>query len=233
MRTRPPALEIRRLKRRMPGDRDPDHLQPMRQRRPIAPLMRRFARDHEPDPVQPTRLAALLGQDQVPDMNRVKRTAKKPEPHDRKIPQSRDDPPPQANRVWQISPPNSTWHQPPRYTAGNTHAGNDRARTPIPGVKYCEAGAHSRALERPFHQGRIRMKRMVLHSRVGSDGVLHVTVPIGKEDADREVRVTIDPVPPPMTPEEWQQFILSTAGAWQGDLERPEQGEYDVRDELP
>ena len=38
------------------------------------------------------------------------------------------------------------------------------------------------------------MNRVVLHSRIGSDGVLHITVPIGAEDADREVQVTIDPV---------------------------------------
>ncbi len=76
------------------------------------------------------------------------------------------------------------------------------------------------------------MNRMVLHSRVGSDGVLHITVPIGQEEADREVQVTIDPLPPKMTQEEWRAFVLSTAGAWQGDLERPEQGEYEVRDEL-
>ena len=37
------------------------------------------------------------------------------------------------------------------------------------------------------------MNRMVLHSRVGADGVLHLTVPIGQEAADREVRVTIEP----------------------------------------
>ncbi len=77
------------------------------------------------------------------------------------------------------------------------------------------------------------MNRMVLHSRVGPDGVLHITVPIGKEDADREVQVTIDPAPPSMTQEEWREFVLSTAGAWQGDLERPDQGEYEVRDEFP
>jgi hypothetical protein len=61
------------------------------------------------------------------------------------------------------------------------------------------------------------MNRMVLQSRVGSDGVLHITVPIGKEDADREVQVTIDPVrvgpPPSMTQEEWRDFVLKTAGS--------------------
>ena len=45
-------------------------------RRPIPSLVRRFPRDHEPDPIQPARLAALLGQDQVPEMDRVKGAAK-------------------------------------------------------------------------------------------------------------------------------------------------------------
>ena len=40
-------------------------------------------------------------------------------------------------------------------------------------------------------------------------------------------------------PEDWKQFIASTAstastaGVWQGDLVRPEQGEYEQREELP
>jgi hypothetical protein len=80
------------------------------------------------------------------------------------------------------------------------------------------------------------MTRMVIHSRVGADGVLHITVPMGKEVADREVQVTADPAPVgplPMTEQEWRAFVLSTAGSWQGDLERPDQGEYEQRDELP
>jgi hypothetical protein len=80
------------------------------------------------------------------------------------------------------------------------------------------------------------MNRMVIHSVVGPDGVLHITVPIGKEFADQEVQVTIDPArvgPASMTREEWREFVLATAGAWQGDLERPEQGEYQERDDLP
>jgi hypothetical protein len=80
------------------------------------------------------------------------------------------------------------------------------------------------------------MNRMVLHSRVGSDGVLHISVPVGSEDAGREVQVTIDPVrtvSPAMTQEEWRQFVMETAGAWQGDLERPEPLEYEQRDEMP
>lgn len=78
------------------------------------------------------------------------------------------------------------------------------------------------------------MNRIVLHSRVGTDGILQLAVPIGVAEADREVEVTIKPAAPaPMTQEEWRKFILETAGAWQGDLERPPQGEYELRDELP
>ena len=65
------------------------------------------------------------------------------------------------------------------------------------------------------------MNRLVVQSRVGSDGGLHIDIPLGKDVADREVQVTIDPVrtvPPSMTQEEWRQFVLETAGAWQGDM---------------
>ncbi len=56
------------------------------------------------------------------------------------------------------------------------------------------------------------MNRMVVHSRVGADGILNIALPIGKTDADREVQVTIDPVAtPPMTQEAWRNFVLSTA----------------------
>ena len=53
------------------------------------------------------------------------------------------------------------------------------------------------------------MNRMVVHSRVSADGILHIALPVGKADADREVQVTIDPVgPAPMTQEEWRNFVL-------------------------
>jgi hypothetical protein len=81
------------------------------------------------------------------------------------------------------------------------------------------------------------MNRMVVQSRVGADGVLHLTVPIGKDDADREVEVIIQAAEPKhgnsSEQEDWRQFVAETAGAWQGDLERPEQGAYEHRDELP
>jgi hypothetical protein len=81
------------------------------------------------------------------------------------------------------------------------------------------------------------MDRIVIHSRVGADGVLRLNVPIGVAAADGEVEVTIEEAGPKRQTsaeqEEWRQFVLSTAGAWQGDLERPEQAEYEERDDLP
>ena len=81
------------------------------------------------------------------------------------------------------------------------------------------------------------MNRMVLQSRVGSDGVLQITVPLGKEDADREVQVTIDPVrggPPSMTQEEWRDFILTKAGSiTDASFVLHDQGVYEQREELP
>ncbi len=81
------------------------------------------------------------------------------------------------------------------------------------------------------------MDRIVLHSRVGTNGILQLAVPIGPADADREVEVTIAPAEPKhrtvSEQEEWRRFVLETAGAWQGDLVRPEQGDYEQRDELP
>jgi hypothetical protein len=81
------------------------------------------------------------------------------------------------------------------------------------------------------------MNRMVLHSRVGSDGVLHIDIPIGKECADRQVQVTIDPIgagPPSMSQEEWRQFVMETAGSiTDRSFVRHPQGEYERREQLP
>ena len=79
------------------------------------------------------------------------------------------------------------------------------------------------------------MNRMTVFSRVGADGVLHISLPVGKADADREVQVTVDPVvPTPMTQEEWRDFVLSTAASvTDPSFVRHEQGEYECREELP
>jgi hypothetical protein len=81
--------------------------------------------------------------------------------------------------------------------------------------------------------GETEMNRMVVKSTTDGDGILHLNLPMGVEEANREVQVTVEPVTPqPMSPAEWQEFIRSTAGKWQGEFERPEQGEYEERTPL-
>jgi hypothetical protein len=80
------------------------------------------------------------------------------------------------------------------------------------------------------------MNRIVVNSRVGPDGVLHVVVPVGTVSANQEVQVTIEPAvsPSSMTQEEWRKFIFSTAGSiTDPTFIRHEQGEYERREDLP
>jgi hypothetical protein len=80
------------------------------------------------------------------------------------------------------------------------------------------------------------MNRIVLKSKVGADGVLRLTLPIGAEEANQEVQVTVEPAAArrPMTREEWENFILSTAGSiTDPTFTRHEQGEYERREDLP
>jgi len=82
-------------------------------------------------------------------------------------------------------------------------------------------------------QGAVGKRRIVLTSRISSNGILELVVPLGLAEADREVQITVEPLPAPvLSPEEWRQRILETAGKWQGELERPEQGEYELREPL-
>jgi hypothetical protein len=68
---------------------------------------------------------------------------------------------------------------------------------------------------------------------VGSDGILQLALPVGAVDANREVLVTVEPVSSPgLTTDEWRRRILETAGKWQGEFERPEQGDYEQREPL-
>jgi hypothetical protein len=76
------------------------------------------------------------------------------------------------------------------------------------------------------------MTRKILSARVGADGVL--LVPLGQAEANLEVRVTIEPAAAPalQSRQEYLDFLQATAGAWQGDFERPDQGTYEVRDSM-
>jgi hypothetical protein len=77
------------------------------------------------------------------------------------------------------------------------------------------------------------MDRMVVKSTVSSDGILHLSLPVGIDEANREVQVTVEAVPPaPLSHEDWRELVLSTGGKWQGEFRRPEQGDYERREPL-
>jgi hypothetical protein len=72
------------------------------------------------------------------------------------------------------------------------------------------------------------MKIIKLRSRIGSDGTLHLDLPIGLTDTELEIIITVEPVKT-LTEEElgWSPgFFEKTAGAWEGEpLIREPQGE--------
>jgi hypothetical protein len=78
------------------------------------------------------------------------------------------------------------------------------------------------------------MNRMVVKSRVGPDGVLQVTVPVGAGEANREVQVTIEPTQVPvMTQDEWRTWVEELAGSvTDPTFRRHEQGEFEQREAI-
>jgi hypothetical protein len=81
------------------------------------------------------------------------------------------------------------------------------------------------------------MKTMQVRSHVGADGMLELKLPSGLAETDVDVVVVLHPIPSSgwkseAERREWQEFVNKTAGAWQGEpLERPEQGEFEKREE--
>jgi hypothetical protein len=78
------------------------------------------------------------------------------------------------------------------------------------------------------------MNRVMVKSKVSSDGILHLSLPLGLKEANQDVNVTVEPSTPAkaMTQEEWGAWVESMAGTWQGEFERPSQGEYEEREPL-
>jgi hypothetical protein len=78
------------------------------------------------------------------------------------------------------------------------------------------------------------MNRIVVERRVSGDGVLELTLPLGADEAGRDVLVTIEPVGlnREMTLDDWRAGVLATAGGWQGEFERPPQGKLEEREPL-
>lgn len=78
------------------------------------------------------------------------------------------------------------------------------------------------------------MSRVVIHFRVDSDGILRVEVPIGVEDAEHIVQVTVDSLTRPTNRDEYEQFVHSTAGTISdASFVRHPQGNFEVREPLP
>ncbi|KYC40030.1 hypothetical protein WA1_29170 [Scytonema hofmannii PCC 7110] len=76
------------------------------------------------------------------------------------------------------------------------------------------------------------MQNIKLRSRVGKDGVLHLDIPVEMTDTEIEVTVTIHRVIPQQRG--WMPgFFEEVIGGWVGEpLQRPEQGEYETREQL-
>lgn len=80
--------------------------------------------------------------------------------------------------------------------------------------------------------------KILVHSHVGSDGILQLQVPTEFKDTDLKVTITIQSVNPgeKKTPEELgyaPDFFAEVVGGWVGEpLIREEQGEYETREEL-
>ena len=66
---------------------------------------------------------------------------------------------------------------------------------------------------------------------VYSGGVLKPLQPLALAEGET-VEVTIATQTAPMSSEEWKKWILSTAGKWQGDFDRPDQRELEEREPL-
>jgi hypothetical protein len=100
------------------------------------------------------------------------------------------------------------------------------------------AGAHHGRM-RPFYFRSIAMTHLELRARIGPDGILTLSVPVGISEANREVKVIVETADVPsektmrMRRDEWARFVDETAGSWRGDLERPQQGELEIRDQWP
>jgi predicted DNA-binding antitoxin AbrB/MazE fold protein len=65
---------------------------------------------------------------------------------------------------------------------------------------------------------------------VYENGVLKLDKPLPLDEHEH-VTVRIQPRAR-ISQEEWQEIVLSTTGKWEGEFERPEQGDYEQREPL-
>jgi len=83
------------------------------------------------------------------------------------------------------------------------------------------------------------MTQIELRTRVGPDGILTLSVPVGIGEANREVKVVVEPAETVVEPtatipgDKSEQAVDQTAGTRKGDWERPEPGESETREQGP
>lgn len=79
------------------------------------------------------------------------------------------------------------------------------------------------------------MNRMVLKSRVGADGVLNVSVPLGAADAGLDVQVIIAPLAAPLpNRDEWTRWVHAMGeSVCDPTFRRHVQGDFEPRESLP
>ncbi len=78
------------------------------------------------------------------------------------------------------------------------------------------------------------MTPLIVKSKISHEGILHLSLSVGLESADQEVQVTVEALPSAraMSTEQWRTWVKSMAGTWEGEFERPPQGEYEEREAL-
>jgi hypothetical protein len=75
--------------------------------------------------------------------------------------------------------------------------------------------------------------RMTVISRVGADGVLSVSVPLGLNDANRPVQVTIEPAAETSNGRtHYGSWVDGLSGRWQGDFAGGDEGNFEAREPL-
>lgn len=78
------------------------------------------------------------------------------------------------------------------------------------------------------------MQSLILHARVGNDGILKLETPIGITNADLEVILVVNPVDKSQHAHAWPAFFFNeVVGGWKGArLVRESQGSYETRSDL-
>ena len=75
--------------------------------------------------------------------------------------------------------------------------------------------------------------RVTVLSRVGADGVLNVSVPVGLSEANRPVQVIIEPAATQTNgTADYEAWLDGLAGRWQGDFTRGDEGNFETRESL-